>query len=97
MVLVKILKRKDASSVLVAILIAMIVSQPLNLTTTHLASKISGLHNGQYFGYGGPGSGWKGEYLFPIVWAILQLLILEILGWIYVLGNRPLRRKKSSK
>ena len=97
MVLVKILKRRDASSVIVAILIAMIASQPLSSVTMSLASKISFLHNGQQYGYVGPGGGWKNEYLFPIVWAALQLLILEILGWIYVLASRPLKQGKSKK
>jgi hypothetical protein len=90
MVLVKILKRRDASSVLIAILLAMIVASPLSTMTIRLASKISSV-NGQY---GGPGGGWKNEYLFPLVWAVLQIIALEILGWIYVLGTSPLKRKK---
>lgn len=92
MVLLKILKRRDASSVVVAILVAMIVMQPLTSMTAQLASVISNIHNGG-FGYG-PGGGWKTEYLFPIVWAVLELIVLEILGWMYVLANRPLKRKK---
>jgi uncharacterized membrane protein len=93
MVLIKILKRRDAASIIVAILVAMIVSQPLSLTTSRLAGKISGVHNG-FGGYAVPGGGWKSEYLFPIVWALVQLLVLEILVWIYVLANRPVARKK---
>jgi hypothetical protein len=93
MVLVKILKRKDASSVLVAILLAMIITQPLNAMTIRLASKISTVSNG-VGGYGGPGGPWKNEYLFPLVWAILQIIILEILAWIYVLGKQPMRKNR---
>lgn len=89
MVLVKILKRRDAASVVVAILLAMIISQPLSVATGSLASRIVDVHNNGY----GFGAGWKNEYLFPVVWAVLQLIILEILAWIYVLANRPARRK----
>lgn len=98
MVLVKILKRRDASSVILAILIALVISQPLNMMLGKPASIISGLsgkNNSGYFFYGyGPGGGWQSQYLFPIVWVVLQLLVLEILGWIVVLANRPIRRKR---
>lgn len=94
MVLIKILKRKDASSVVVAILIAMIVAQPLSIMTMRLAAKVAYVSSGPY-GYGGPGGGWKNEYLFPLVWAVVQILVLEILGWIYVLANRPVKIKRS--
>lgn len=97
MVLVKLLKRRDASSVLVAILIAMILGQALTSMTANLASKISDLNNNQNYGFGGPGSDWKNQYLFPLVWAVLQLLVLEILAWIYVLGNRPIRKTSAKK
>jgi len=91
MVLVKILKRRDAASVVVAIMLAMIISSPISSVTVSLANKISGVSNG---GYGVPGGGWKNEYMFPIVWAILQLIILEILGWVYTLTNRPIKQKR---
>jgi hypothetical protein len=92
MVLVKVLKRKDASSVLVAILLAMIVQQPLFMLTGKPASIISGLHGngGMYYG---PGGGWQTQYLYPIVWVIVQILVLEILGWVYVLGKASMKRK----
>jgi hypothetical protein len=92
MVLVKILKRKDASSVLVAIILAMIISQTITSTTGTLASKIAFVHNGP-FGYG-PSGHWKDQYLFPIVWAIVQIIILEILAWVYIGATRPMGRKR---
>jgi hypothetical protein len=94
MVLIKILKRRDASSIVVAILIAMIVSQPLSMMTGKPASIISGISGDQGYFYGGPGGDWQNQYLFPVVWALLQLLILEILGWILVLANRPVKRTR---
>jgi hypothetical protein len=93
MVLVKILKRKDASSVLVAILIAIIL-QPLLGTMAHLAGTISGLDNGQYPSGAYPGSGWKGEYLYPVVLAVIQIVLLEVLAWIYILGSLLFERKR---
>jgi hypothetical protein len=91
MVLVKILKRRDASSVLVAIVLAMIITQPLTSMTGKLASKISGLGGNNGYGYG-PGTGWKSEYLFPIVWAAVQIIVLEILAWVYVWASSPVTR-----
>lgn len=83
MVLVKILKRKDAASVVLAILMAMILMQPLTSMTSKPASIISGLNGSQYMNYG-PGSGWQSEYLFPIVWVVVQILVLEALCWVVI-------------
>ena len=92
MILVKILKRKDASSVLVAILLAMVIQQPLYMMTGKPASIISGLSGNQFgFGYG---PGWQSQYLYPVVWALVQIAALEILAWIIVLAKWPLKRKK---
>ena len=94
MVLVKILKRKDASSVMVAVLAALIIWQPLMQETAKPAAKIIGLNNSQYFAYAPVGNDWKGQYLYPVVSVILQLLVLEILGWIYILAAKPFARKR---
>ena len=91
MVLVKILKRKDAFSVLVAVLLAMIISQPLTSTTIPLTNKIVANHGSGPYGTG-VGS-WNNKYLFPIVWALLQILILEILGWVYIIGRKLASRR----
>ena len=93
MVLIKVLKRKDASSVMLAVLIALIVWQPLLQVTARLAAKISGLHGGAYVAYYVPNSGRRGEYIYPIVSVIVQLLILEILGWFYILAKGALKKK----
>ena len=93
MTLVNILKRKDASSVMVAVVVAFIVSQPLLQVTSHLAGKISGLKDGQYFGYSPPNVGWKGEYLYPVVSVILQLILLEILAWLYIWAAASTKKK----
>lgn len=85
------LKRRDASSVVVAVAVALIVVNFLGSVTTYLSGRLAGLHNGQY-GSAYPGSGWKGEYLYPFIQAVFELVLLEILAWIYIWsqprGNR---------
>ncbi len=87
MVLIKILKRKDAASVLVAVLLAMIISQPLSMMSGKPASIISGLGNNPGYYFYGPGGEWKSQYLFPIVWVLVQILILEILAWVCIFAG----------
>ena len=94
MVIVKVLKRKDGATVVVAVLLAMIVSQLVMALPSHLSAWLSGLSNGQYLGYGGPGQGWKGEYLYPFVNTVLELITLEVLAWVYLLGSAPFRKAK---
>jgi hypothetical protein len=84
MVLVKVLKRKDASSVVIAVIVAMVVFNLLQSLTATPAGRLLGLHEGQYPAYAYPGVDWKGQYLFPVVFAVLELLLLEVLGWVYV-------------
>ena len=93
MILVKILKRKDAFSVIVAVLLAMIISQPLTSTTIPLTNTLTAKHGNGLYGTGYYGNGWTNEYLFPIVWALLQILVLEILGWVYVIGCKIAARR----
>jgi hypothetical protein len=93
MLLVKILKRKDASSVLVAVLIALIVWQPLAQETAKPAAKLLGLNNNQYLSYSPPGGDWKSAYLYPLVSVVLQLIVLEILGWLWVWGAAAFKKK----
>jgi hypothetical protein len=92
MVLVKVLKRRDASSVVVAILIAMILSQPLNSLSSTPAAKLLSLKGGQYVGYAPPNVGIR-YYIYYVVWALLQLIILEILAWIYIWTSSALRKR----
>ena len=93
MILVKILKRKDASSVLLAVLIALIVWQPLGQVTSRLSARISGLHGNQYYNYAPPGSGWHAEYLYPLVSVFVELIVLEVLCWIYVWTVGSMKKK----
>lgn len=81
--IVRVLKRKDGASLVVGVVLALIVSQFLSSITTYLAGMWSGLDSGQY-GTAFPGTGWHGEYLYPAVWAALQIIALELLIWVYV-------------
>jgi flagellar biosynthesis protein FlhB len=92
MVLVKVLKRRDASSVVVAILVAMILFNLVQTITAKWAGSLSGLSNNQYASYMSPGTGWKGQYLYPVVYALLELLVLEVLGWIYVWASSAFKK-----
>ena len=91
--IVKVLKRKDASSVLVAVVLAFIIIQLLPAVTGRLAVNITGVEEGQTFSGAFPGAGWESVYLYPVVWAVLQVLALEILVWLYV-GLHSLMLKK---
>ena len=82
MVLVKILKRKDAATLIVAIVIAGIISQLFAMTLLEPAAKLTGSDT---FGPGGPG--WQAQYLQPIVQALLQLIALELLARITIAIN----------
>ena len=95
MYITKVLKRKDASSVIVAIWLAILLQQALYLPTFRLADKISGIGDSNYQAmYGSPGQGWRNEYLNPIVTVILSVVILEISIRLFVLIH-PLFVRKS--
>jgi hypothetical protein len=85
-VIVKFLKRKDAVSVVVAIVVALIVGQMLNTIVGPWANRLSSVGPHQNVD-------WHNQYLFPLVAAALQLLLLEVLGWVYVGLNSGMKKK----
>ncbi len=85
MYVVKVLKRKDASSLIVGVVVAMLVGQFLSFSLQDLASKIAlWKWSGSVGGYGGPGNGFQVMYIQPFVGMILGLIGLEILVRLYV-------------
>lgn len=82
MVLVQILKRKDGASLIVGVAMAAVLGQLLPTLTGNLASRLSGLDESQY---GFSGQGWQTTYLKPVVWAILQVILLELLARLYII------------
>ena len=91
MVLVKVLKRKDASSVIVAVVVAMILYQLLNAFSARWAGRLAGLDDGQFVNYA-TGSDWQSQYLQPVLLAAIELLVLEVLGWVYVWFNSMMKK-----
>lgn len=91
---VKVLKRGDASSVIVAILLAFILSNPIANVTTRLANTLSGIDEGQAGAFNVPGADWKVTYLHPVVWALLQIIVLEVVIWAYVLAAGFFKAKR---
>lgn len=76
MVAIKLLKRRDGSSGVVAVALGFIVADFLIAFTGSLASRISLPH--------APRTDWHTGYLLPAVQFVLELIALEILAWIYV-------------
>lgn len=93
MVLVTILKRKDGSSVIVAVVVAFILAQMLPGLTGSLANTLSGAEDGQTFSAAIPGATWQSQYLQPIVWAVLQLLLLEVIAWLVIFISSMMKKK----
>ena len=85
MVTVKVLKRRDAASVAVAIVVGLIVYSFLSAVTNQLASNISG-RVPQVTG------DWQTLYLYPLVLAALQLIALEILLWLYAWSGSMMKK-----
>lgn len=94
MYIVKVLKRKDASSVVVAIFIAMALGMWLPSAVGKLSGWISGLSDNQYYAYSAPGANWQAAYLQPAVFFLLQLIALEILLRIVIMVHPMFVRKR---
>lgn len=97
MYIIKVMKRKDASSVLVAIWLAMSLMQLTSIPTYRLSNWISGwgAHNWNgLYGGGAPGSDWRSEYLSPVVSFLVQVIVFEILIRLFILVHPVFVRKK---
>ncbi|MDQ3123736.1 MAG: hypothetical protein M3Q14_03590 [bacterium] len=73
MYIVKVLKRRDAASVVVAVVLAMILLPVLQSTTAYLASDLVGTNS-----VFGAAPSWKELYLQPLVAALFQVVLLEL-------------------
>jgi hypothetical protein len=82
--LIQVLKRKDAASIIVAILIALAVSPALGSITSPLSARMSGLAPGEYIAYSVPGAGFGSQYVFPLVWAASQIVAIELVIRLYI-------------
>lgn len=79
MVVVRVLKRKDAASVLVAIVLAIAVSTFLASVSIELSNKIAGVETGLDVA-----REWQEVYLQPFILLLLQVVFLEVLAWIVI-------------
>jgi len=86
MVVVKMLKRRDAASVVVAVVVAMILYALVSALSDPVSSSLSDRNPS-------PVSDWHSQYLYPIVLAVVELVVLEVLGWVYVWVNSAFRQK----
>ncbi len=98
MYVVKVLKRKDASSLVVGVVVAMLVLQFLTIVTQELAGRLAlwqwhtTPENGPAFYTGGVG--WRSTYLVPVAALLIQLVALELLVWIYVWVHAAFSKKR---
>lgn len=89
----RVLKRKDGASIVVAVVVAMIIGQPLPGLTSGLANTLSGATDGQTFSSSFPSANWQTRYLQPVIWALLQLILLELLIWLYGSAKSSMKNK----
>jgi hypothetical protein len=92
MYIVKVLKRKDAASVTVAIYLAMALIQSLYMPVYQLSDKLSriGVEQGDNW----QGAGWRSAYLGPFIQLILLVVVLEILIRLFVWAHPLFVRKR---
>lgn len=88
MYVVKILKRKDAASVIVAVVLAFILSSIVTVLTADLATYLSGIEVSG-------GTEWRENVVRPLIAGALQVILLEAVLRA-VVYTRPafVRRKK---
>ena len=84
MVLVRILQRKDAASLVVAIAAGLVVAGFVGAITSHLADLFAGIDTNASF---------RDDYWRPFVGFVLQLLALEALARLAVLGREQIVRR----
>lgn len=94
MYITKVLKRGDAASVIVAVVLAFIVISILPNLVGELSQILTGTEGSYVPGAYYPGAGWQEVYLLPIVAGILQVVAVEIGLRISVAFRSVLVRKK---
>lgn len=82
MVIVRILQRKDAASLVVAVAAAIVVAQFLTFMGNQLSYELLGAGPGEDYT-----PDWKVTYAVPIVALLLQLVMLEVLARLVVWGR----------
>ena len=88
MVLAKILKRKDASSVVIAIVIGSVLLQFVQTLTNKWAIKVANVSYSSQVNFH-----WKEDVLMPLLWLLFELVVLEVLCWLWVWGAAAFKKK----
>lgn len=88
MAIVNVMKRKDATSVMVAVVIALFLEKFISNVTFDLANNLSGIEQA-----GLDGGGWQNNFLAPLVALVLQLLVLELVVWLYASAKDAFGKK----
>lgn len=94
MYIIKVLKRRDAASVVVAIILAMTFAQTIFLPVSQLSYKLANISNTSSNYGGGYGGGWRDTYLTPLIELVLTVIVLEILIRLFVYVRPMLVRKR---
>ncbi len=84
----KVLKRKDAVSVIVSVVLAMVIVQTLPALTARLAQVLSG----ERISAASAGANWQEQYLLPLVSALCQVVALEVLLRVYVFVHNMVKK-----
>ncbi len=88
MYIVKVLKRKDAASVVVAVVLAFLLSSVITVLTADLATYLSGIETVS-------GTEWRENIVRPLIAAFLQVILLEaILRLVIYVRPMFVQRKK---
>lgn len=85
MVLVKVLERRDAASVVVAVAVGLVVATFVSTVTTHLSGVLTGADTV---------GGFRENYWHPLVAFVLQLVALELLARLAVIVRAQLVSKR---
>ena len=93
MYITKVLKRKDAASLIVAIWIATATIQALYLPIYQLSDKLSRIGDHSNNNNYGPALGWRSTYLSPVIVMVLNLVVIEVLLRL-IIWVRPLFVRK---
>lgn len=89
MYIVKILKRKDAASVVVAIALAFVLTYVLTAVTSDLATYLAGIEDAT------SATQWRENTVRPLIAAVLQVVVLEAILRLVILLRPYFVRKKS--
>lgn len=76
MSVVQILKRKDGSSVVVAVVLAIIVAQAVQAWAERPAQWLSGANTS--------GGGWRAGFWLPLLTLVVSLIVFEVLTRVYL-------------